>query len=306
VIARASAPASPPRRPSGADAPRLRDVVTPEGVPIRFAVALAGDRLGAFLLDALAIAGIVLALVVPFVFLAIGGIVDGDFVVAVLVLVVFLVRAFYFAFFELAWQGQTPGKRRLGLRAIDARGGPLAAEAIVARNLTRELELFLPLTALSAPDALFPGAPAWAWLVPMIWMLLFGFLPLFNRDRLRVGDLVAGTVVVRTPEAVLLGDLTSDAPLAPAGALVFTDAQLDVYGIYELQVLEDLLRRRGATGHVEAMQAVAAKIRAKIGWEGPADMEAAFLEAFYAALRARLEKRLLFGKRRESKHDPRE
>ncbi len=280
--------------------PRLREVVTPEGVPIRFAVALAGDRLGAFLLDFLAIILIVIAVVVPLAVLAARGHIPGDVVGAVAVLAVFLVRTFYFAFFELSWQGQTPGKRKLRIRAIDARGGPLDAEAIIARNLTRELELFLPVTALFAPQLLFPGAPGWAALAAAAWMLVFGLMPLFNRDRLRVGDLVAGTVVVRSPDAVLLEDL---AAASAREQFAFGDAQLDVYGIYELQVLENVLRGRGRPGHAEAVRTVAAKVRAKIGWEGGTVADEPFLEAFYGALRARLEKRLLFGRRRADKHD---
>jgi uncharacterized RDD family membrane protein YckC len=275
-------------------------VVTPEGVPIRFAVALAGDRLGAFVLDLLAIGALVAAFVVPLALLAARGLLGGDLVLAAAVLAIFLVRTFYFAFFELSWQGQTPGKRRLGLRAIDARGGPLTAEAIIARNLTRELELFLPLVALFAPEALFPGAPGWARLAAVVWMLLLGFLPLASRDRLRVGDLVAGTVVVRTPDALLLEDLALARPREPFG---FTDAQLDVYGVYELQILEQVLRGGDHAGHAEAVRTVAAKVREKIGWSGPPGEDAPFLEAFYAALRSRLERRLLFGKRRADKHD---
>jgi uncharacterized RDD family membrane protein YckC len=284
---------------SGA-AERLREVVTPEGVPVRFAVALAGDRLAAFLLDLLAIGLLVLAVVAPLAVLGLRGLLEADLVLALAVLAVFLVRTFYFAFFELTWQGQTPGKRRLRLRAIEARGGPLTAEAIIARNLTRELELFLPLAALFAPEALFPGAPGWSRLAATAWMLVLGFLPLLNRDRLRVGDLVAGTVVVRTPDAVLLEDL---AATRAREALGFSDEQLDVYGVYELQVLEDVLRRRGRPGHAEAVRTVAEKIREKIRWAGPAVADEAFLDGFYAALRARLERRLLFGKRRADKHD---
>jgi uncharacterized RDD family membrane protein YckC len=279
---------------------RLREVVTPEGVPVRFTVALAGDRLGAFILDLLAIFLIVAAILVPLVVLLVRGVLESDLVVAVAVLAVFLVRTFYFAFFELAWQGQTPGKRRLRIRAVEARGGPLTAEAIVARNLTRELELFLPVAALFAPEALFPGAPAWSRLAATAWMLVFGFLPLLNKDRLRVGDLVAGTVVVRTPDAVLLEDL---AVARAKEAVGFTDEQLDVYGVYELQVLEDVLRRRGQPGHDDAVRTVAAKVREKIRWTGEPVADERFLDAFYAALRARLERRLLFGKRRADKHD---
>ena len=278
---------------------RVREVVTPEGVPVRFAVALAGDRLGALLLDLVLIGLIVLAVMIPLFALAAGGALDRDVLGAFALLVVFLVRTFYFAFFELTWQGQTPGKRRLRIRAVDARGGPLTAEAVIARNLTRELELFLPIIAIAAPGALFPGGPRWFAVVPLGWMLVLGFLPLLSKDRLRVGDLIAGTVVVRVPEAILLEDLVTH---PPATRFAFTEEQLDVYGVYELQVLEGVLRTKGQPGAKEAMRTVAVKIREKIGFESPGGDEA-FLRAFYAALRGRLEKRLLFGRRRVSKHD---
>jgi uncharacterized RDD family membrane protein YckC len=300
-----AAPPAPGRVPAPAlAAARVKEVVTPEGVPLRFTVALAGDRAAAFLLDALAIVGLLLAVGLVLLAFAFGGApIAADLVGAILLLALFLLRTFYFAFFELTWQGQTPGKRRLRLRAVDARGGPLSAEAILARNLTRELEVFLPAIAIFAPDAVFPGAPGWARLASLVWMVLFGVLPLLNRDRLRVGDLVAGTIVVRTPDAVLLEDLAATRAAAVAAAVPFTDAQLDVYGVYELQVLEGVLRGRGTPGHVDAVRTVAAKIRQKLGWEGPATGDEAFLESFYAALRGRLERRLLLGKRRESKHD---
>jgi len=284
--------------PPAAPAERSREIVTPEGVPLRFAIAPAGDRVGALLLDLLAIGGAILALGIPLGWLAARGVIDPDLVFAALLLATFLVWTFYFAFFELAWQGQTPGKRRLGIRVIDAAGGPLRAEAILARSLTREAEMLLPVLALSAGDMVFPGAPGLARLAALAWLALFGLLPLFNRDRLRVGDLLAGTVVVRQPRAVLLAELTAH---ATAGEIAFTSAQLDVYGIYELQVLEGVLRQ-DAPDRAATLAAVASKIQEKLGWEGDAEPEP-FLRAFYAALRGRLEVRLLLGKRRASKHD---
>ncbi len=270
-------------------AERAHEVVTPEGVPIRLTVAMAGDRLGAFILDLLIVLGVVIVLAIG---MAVAG-VGGDLAVALVILVIFLIWTFYFPAFELAWQGQTPGKRLLHLRAVDARGGPLTAEAIIARNLSREVELLLPVMAIFALSS-----PGWS-LAAAGWLVVFGFLPLFNKDRLRIGDLIAGTVVIRIPEAKLLEDLSRRA--VPSHA--FSEAQLDVYGVYELQVLEGVLRGAGQVGHLEAVRTVATKIREKIGWEGPVQDEEAFLRAFYAALRGRLERRLLFGKRRKSKHD---
>jgi len=292
-----SAPAASPER--------IREVVTPEGVPLRFTLALAGDRAGAFLLDLLALALATLVLAIPLVWLAVRDVLDADVVGAAALLAVFLLRTFYFAFFELVWQGQTPGKRRAGIRAVDARGGPLSAEAVLTRNLTRELELFLPFIAIFAPEALYPGAPLGAQLVALVWMVIFGLLPLFNHDRLRVGDLVAGTVVVREPRTLLLDDLVIAAAAREASAAFsFTPAQLDVYGEYELQVLEGVLRGSDAPGHAEAVRTVADKIRARIAWEGPRGEDAAFLHAFYAAQRGRLERGLLLGRRRARKEPP--
>jgi uncharacterized RDD family membrane protein YckC len=277
---------------------RRHVIVTPEGVPLELGVAAAGDRVAALLLDQLIIVLAVLVLAIPLFWLASRRAIDRDLPLAALLLGVFLARSAYYPGFELAWQGRTPGKRLLKIRVVDRSGGPLTAEAVVARNLTRELELFLPLAALAGAGTFFPGAPGPARLLALVWVLLFGLLPLFNRDRLRVGDLLAGTLVVLQPEPVLLPDLSA-APVP--GPLAFTDAQLDAYGIYELQVLEDVLRSSGPD-RGERLQFVSGRIRARIGWEGTEPAEP-FLTRYYSALRARLEGRLLLGKRRASKHD---
>jgi hypothetical protein len=106
--------------------------------------------------------------------------------------------------------------------------------------------------------------------------------------------------VLKTPKQTLLPDLTSDRDAAPEGLFAFAIAQLDVYGVKELQVLEQVLR----TQEPAAMAAVAERIRAKIVWKGrPGETDHDFLSAYYAALRRRLEQRLLFGVRKRDKHD---
>jgi hypothetical protein len=124
---------------------------------------------------------------------------------------------------------------------------------------------------------------------------------LFNRDRLRVGDFVAGTWVVKSPREKLTIDLLDALENAQGqDGFAFTPDQASAYGIKELHVLEDVLRRRDA----KTMQAVAERIRTKIAWRGlPDETDAAFLSAYYAALRGRLETRLLFGHRRKDKFD---
>jgi uncharacterized RDD family membrane protein YckC len=288
---------------SVAAAVRLREVVTPEGVPLRFLVARAGDRVGAFAVDAAIIVGATIVVVLVGAALTVA---TRGLGLAVGLVAFFLLRSFYFPWFECLWHGATPGKRLLGLRVIDAHGGTLTPEAVLARNLMREVELFLPLVALLAPEALLPGVPGWARFASFGWVFAFALLPLFNRDRLRVGDMVAGTLVVMAPREVLREDLSAAPPARDAKAApppLFSDEQLDLYGIRELQVLEGLLRQVHA--RPDAIEAVAEKIQHKIGWTGGAMDPDEFLRRFYTAQRARLEHRMVLGERRESKRSGR-
>jgi uncharacterized RDD family membrane protein YckC len=211
----------------------------------------------------------------------------------------FLLRNGYFVLFELGPRAATPGKRALGLRVIARDGGRLTAEAIFARNALREIEVFLPLTLLGASALAGDPVDGVMALLALVWSGVFLFFPLFNRDRLRVGDLVAGTWVVRAPRAALLADLAQDAART-LPRFAFTADQTGAYGVKELQILEDVLRRRDA----RTLAVVAARIRAKIAYLQPdGESDEAFLAAFYAALRGRLEHRLLFGHRRKDKFD---
>jgi uncharacterized RDD family membrane protein YckC len=281
---------------------RIHPIRTPEGISVPFEIAPIGDRARALLIDlTLILLGIVglwmLARPLGWV---------GQ---ALALLAGFLLQNFYFIICEINLGGRTIGKRIAKIRVISRDGGPLTAEAVLARNLTRDLELFLPLIGLLAPEALIADAPGWAALLASLWIFVFAALPLFNRDRLRCGDLVAGTLVVRSPEPVLLPDL-AEAPAfqparkADAPGLAFTREQLDIYGVHELQVLEDLLRRDDEhTLDLRILDEVAEKIKKKIGWPQESWRVPArdFLRAFYAAQRGRLEQRLLFGERRERK-----
>jgi len=281
---------------------RVREVVTPEGVPLRWTLADAGERAGAFLIDLLILMGTSIALLIATVILA--G-VTGGIGIAIGLVAFFILRTFYFTFFESRWKGATPGKRAVRLRVVDAHGGPLTAEAVFARNLMREVEFFVPLVALLAPASLGDSLPGWARLVSLGWLLVFALLPLFNRDRLRPGDLVGGTLVVRAPRALLLEDL-SGARTSPRAAAApqyrFTREQLDIYGIYELQVLEELLRSQGPV-RWESLRAVSDKVQAKLRWQPPvSDRDAErFLHDFYTAQRRRLEQKMMLGHRQERK-----
>ncbi len=281
---------------------RIRTLVTPEGAALNLRIASAGERAGAFILDFTLM--IVLIIATAFAISIIAGSLGfrgWQIAGSVSTILIFFIRNFYFIFFEIGRKAATPGKRALGLRVAARNGGRLKANAIIARNFMRELEVFLPLSVLLS--FAFDAVSGWINLLLLVWCGIFVLFPLFNRDKLRVGDLIAGTMVLHAPKVRLLKDVASAAPAPAASAdFAFTAAQLDAYGIHELHVLEDVLRQ--STREIKAN--VAQRIRTKIDWEvvpGKTDLE--FLEAYYAALRKRLEQRMLFGEKKADKFDTR-
>jgi uncharacterized RDD family membrane protein YckC len=193
---------------SGADK-RLRRVVTPEGVALPFAIGSRAARASALLLDLLFIVGSMVGTTLLLAWVA-GGFggnrLDQNTPVAharqalaiAWIIAMFLYRNAYFLFFELGPRGATPGKRICGLRIAARDGGRLTTEAVIARNLVRDIELFMPLVFLaSAWSSGADGEEAgWAGLV---WFAIFVLFPFFNRDALRCGDVIAGTWVVDAP-----------------------------------------------------------------------------------------------------------
>ncbi|MEX2618051.1 MAG: RDD family protein [Alphaproteobacteria bacterium] len=292
---------TPTDPPASMRAGAVREIVTPEGLALRVRLAARGDRFFAVLIDI----GIILLGLASIVLIAIAIFPDtgGKWAMSLAIVLSFGIRGFYFIFFELRWQGTTPGKRLLGLRVIDRNGGRLLPGAIFARNLMREVELFMPVTLLMSVHG---GNGFWVNLLTLSWTGMLMALPWFNRDRLRCGDIVAGTWVVETPKTALLPDIAvSETDKSHRTAIRFTPSQLSVYGVYELQTLEKVLRQ-DAPDTVESRAAIARTIQAKIGWtpsdEHPVDASD-FLRAFYAALRGHLEHSALFGKPRANKFD---
>ena len=285
---------------------RTRIMVTPEGIAVPLVLASRAARLGALVIDLVLIGAIMLATTIALAFAA-GGIANLatsgkgaamghalEFLFILWIAAMFLFRNAWFLYFELGPRGATPGKRLTGMRIAARDGGRLSAEMVIARNLLRDIELFLPLVFLaSASNGGDMGAAGFA---ALAWFLIFGLFLCFNRDRLRAGDLIAGTWVVEAPKRRLEAAL-STRPAQTAAAYAFAEAQLDVYGEYELQTLERLLRENRR----DALIPVAETIATKIGCPIPDDDSRAFLEAYYAQLRARLEARMRMGQRKASK-----
>lgn len=274
-----------------ASAKKVRQFITPEGVDLELKIASSGLRFGALIVDIVLILVALILFSLLMLWIGVGS--GSDVTVVIWMLGAFVLRTFWFIGFELGSRAATPGKRLMGIRVVARDGGRLTADAVVARNLIRELELFLPLMMMGTAAA-EDVASAWTIVAGIAWSLTLSLFLLFNRDRMRMGDLIAGTWVVMARRAKLDADIGVD---AAGEAMAFTETELSVYGIFELQELERVLRGRDP----RAMREVADTIRAKIG-RPVAEEDDVFLLSYYRQLKARLERKLLFGKRREDKY----
>jgi len=209
-------------------------IETPERVPLHFALASIGNRFLACACDhALQVFALVL------VYLMISWTAGGfgafgeqlseapKWLIAILIVVVFVIWSGYFALFEWLWAGQTPGKRWLKLRVIREDGRPVTFWEAAARNLVRLFDM-MPMPFYSV-----------------------GLVSIFasRRDQ-RVGDLVAGTVVVREREAQaptfdqVFSIATSDAALRRSFKPVLFTGDANILTEAEIEVVETFLRRR--------------------------------------------------------------
>jgi uncharacterized RDD family membrane protein YckC len=283
------------KRPDAPPPTLRRSFVTPEGVDLQLELGSAGARGAAFLLDAL-----LMLVVLVLVTIAIGYLVEGGR--SQLLMILWLIGAFvlrngWFVLFEIGGRGATPGKMALGLRVVARDGAALTGGAVIARNAMREIEIFLPLSFLGY-QASQDATDAFLAIFALLWSGIFLFFPLMNRDRLRVGDLVGGTWVVRTARTTLAEDIGASETIARPRRS-FSDAALDLYGVYELQTLEEVLR----LGRPEALATVAATIRRKADIPDDGD-DLGFLTDYYRALCGRLERGMMLGRRRDNKHAP--
>jgi uncharacterized membrane protein SpoIIM required for sporulation/uncharacterized RDD family membrane protein YckC len=179
----------PPKAP---DYQQHLEIETPEHVVLDLEVAGIGSRALAALLDTLVLLGGSIGVVVLLSFLAGYGITFGSWGTALLALGWFIAWTGYFILFEGFRQGQTPGKRFVGVRVVMDTGYPVTFGAAVARNLLRVAD-FLP--------------PPY-----LIGALLAAFHP---RGK-RLGDLVAGTIVARDrPSVAPLGRTVAATTLPP-------------------------------------------------------------------------------------------
>src|SRR6476620_8982321 len=206
-------------------------IETPERVPLHFALASIGNRFLACAIDhalqVLALILMVIAFTLVSNYSSFGERLTNapKWVLAALVVILFLIVSGYFAFFEWIWNGQTPGKRWLKLRVIREDGRPVTFWEAAVRNLLRTFDMM--------------PAPFYS----------IGLISVFvSASDQRVGDMVAGTVVVREREAEapafaqVFASPVSDPALRRSFQPVDFVANVDALTESEIQVVETFLR----------------------------------------------------------------
>ena len=234
-----------------------RTIATPEGVELALPLAGVGSRFMALLLDSILQSLIVAAAgVLGFVLL---GDLGATIVLSVGLLFAYLV---YDVAFEVRGGGRTPGKRAVGLRVVRDGGGPVGLRASLIRNVFR----------------LFEAALLYA---PAIISILV------TRTNQRLGDLAAGTLVIREPKA----ERAALAPAAPVPAESY--ASWDATGVNEAEVaaVRAFLQRREelrpAARRTLAAQ-LAARVRPRVAGVRPGLDDESFLERLAAAKESRM------------------
>ena len=231
------------------DSSQKLTIDTPEQTALEYPIAGLGSRFIAILADTaiqviLAFLVIIVAGIVGIGMAAFGGL-GPQWVVAIVVVLLFLLNSGYFALFEIFWNGQSPGKRYTQVRVIKDDGRPIGAYEAIVRNALRLVDML----------------PA---------MYGVGLVSIFlSGQSKRLGDFVAGTVVVheKTREGVRpYAETKIDETLPPIDVSQVT--------LEEIRLIETFLNRRDSLEPVVrtnmAMQIanlLADKMQVKIyGW----------------------------------------
>ena len=255
---------------------------TPELVEIEMPLAWIGSRFIALMIDYLIWgAGFIVLFVLALLLLpAVGAFsrISGQWAVAIVIFLVFLLNWGYFTLFEAFWNGRTPGKRIARIRVIQRSGRAIGLFESMARNLVRYVDQFPSFYAV-------------------------GVIAMFvTRQHQRLGDLAAGTLVVRDreEETPLWGEsgartFTAQifSPIAPApepqNAVHLPATGIARLTAADLEVLEGFFARRlDMSLATRAMLAgrIASAIQAKSGLEAPQGVSVeTFLEAAARELR---------------------
>lgn len=205
------------------------EVETPERVRFRHQLAGPGRRAVAWAIDtAIRVVAVVLLLLVAMPFFSLGEQFAGG-ILGLFLVALFVLEWFYGAVFEILLQGRTPGKAILSLRVVRVDGSPIRPPDAVLRNLVRAVD-YLPIWSFGSESFAIPTFG-----VAIASMLL-------DRRMRRIGDLVAGTVVVVDVHEHMHGGVVIEPPVSeeerqmlPAQVVLSRD---------EMRILESFVRRR--------------------------------------------------------------
>jgi len=265
------------------DADRVR-FETPEDVELSFDLAGPGSRAAAALVDYAIIALVVLALIAALagagaIAVRVRDLFDpstltelGGFALAVLIAAVFGVNLFYFVGTEWFLSGQSIGKRLFGLRVVRDGGYGLSFSASLVRNVMRVVDML-------------PG-PYFVGLLSVV----------LSKERRRLGDFVAGTLVVRhaRPEAPRPRFEGVRYSTLADRRYSLTREQIDGLGREALPMLEsyfDRVERMNGENARRLTRSIASRLAARMGIALDVEDDAAagaLLEEVYLALRERL------------------
>jgi uncharacterized RDD family membrane protein YckC len=236
--------------PQHSDRPSLYDqhtIETPEQMSLNLALAGIGSRFLAIAIDTLAQILIMAGVLVVLFLIGLTGTlrgVDGQsvWVLGTVIAVAFLIFYGYFAIFEILWNGQTPGKRAVGIRVVKDSGRPLSAAETIGRNLMRIVDQ-----------------------LPALYMVGIVTAMLNSKNR-RLGDFVAGSIIVRERS---LADFKLDhvQSQSATGSLA-APVGLASLSMEDLRLIEAFLNRRHSLEN-DIRSRAAAQILARIKSTSP-------------------------------------
>ena len=212
-------PSEPEAAPSYVD---QLTIETPEQTPLDFTVAGIGSRFLALALDTLIqfAVGLVVGIAGAFGLGAAAALAPrlALWTGAILILFYFLLYFGYYALFEIIWNGQTPGKRVIGIRVVKDSGRPLTPAESIGRNLMRIVDWLPFLYAIGIVSAVL------------------------TKENKRLGDLVAGSLVVREASLASLKPVwQTEQPAAQPATSSYGGANLSPQ---EFALIDSFLSRR--------------------------------------------------------------
>ena len=252
---------------------------TPESVELEFTLAGIGNRAYALVIDYIFLGLILIVFLVGALIFnsvlvkTIANLVGSTnglelWSIAVQVLIGFFIYVGYFVFFETVWSGQTPGKRYVKIRVIRDDGRPVRLQQSTLRALLRPFD-----------ELFFIGV----------------FLIVFNQREKRLGDLVAGTLVIQEEQTVKAAALKVSTSAKSLAKKLLTDADISCLLPEDFAVIREYLQRREAmipNARNELSKQLATQVKQIIRLEKlPAKVDAnVFLEAVYEAYQQQVDK----------------